>query len=91
MAILVEEQLDKVDTRKGEWAVKAYNNDTTPFTRVIGVFIISCGYDEETAYKYTLEIHKGGSAVCYWSNKKRCEEVVQDFVKIGVRAEVIEQ
>jgi len=90
MEATVETELDRVDTRKGEWSVRAHNNPVTAFADVIGVFIISCGYDQEKAFLYTMMIHASGSAVCYWSNKERCEEVVNDFRKIGVEAEVIE-
>ena len=88
--VITEVELDRVNTGTGEYAVKVYNNDHTPFTRVMGVFIISCGYDEQTAEAYTMKIHKEGSSICYWSNKARCQEVVDDFNRIAVRAEVIE-
>lgn len=87
--VVEQAELDRVDTGNGEYAVKAYNNDHTPFTRVLGVFIISCGYTEEVAYKYTKQIHEKGSSVCYWSNENRCKEVVNDFKKVGVLAEVV--
>ena len=91
MPITIEEvELDKVNTGKGEYAVKVFNNDHTPFTRVLGVFIISCGYDEVTAEKYTRQIHNEGASVCYWSNKDRCQEVVDDFSRIAVKAIIIE-
>ena len=82
---------DKVESSfDTKYAVRALNNEYSTFGDVMGVFIISCGYDNETAYKYTLEIHKAGSAVCFWNSEKRCQEVVKDFKKIHVQAEVIE-
>jgi ATP-dependent Clp protease adapter protein ClpS len=91
MPVVIEkEQLDKVNTAKGEYAVKVYNNDHTPFSRVVGVFIISCGYTEQVARKYVFQIHTEGYSVCYWGNKERCQEVVDDFKKAGVRAEIVE-
>jgi len=74
----------------GSYAVRAWNNDVTSFGDVVGVFIISCGYGQQVAVKYAAEIHEKGSSVCYWASKERCETVVADFKKIGVRAEVIE-
>jgi ATP-dependent Clp protease adapter protein ClpS len=82
--------LDKGPNKMGHYAVKAYNNEVTPFDRVMGVFIISCGYSEAIAKKYTMQIHQAGSSVCYWASKEACEEVVGDFKKIGVKAEVID-
>jgi ATP-dependent Clp protease adapter protein ClpS len=82
---------DKVDHSFGDYAVKAYNNDTTPFDRVMGVFIISCGYDEPTAFRFTTQIHKEGISVCYWGAKDRCQTIVDDFARIGVKAEVIQE
>jgi len=84
-------ELDTVDSNFGDYAVKAYNNDITPFDRVMGVFIISCGYDQHTALKYTEQIHKEGQSVCYWGSEKRCKTIVEDFTKIGVKAEVIQE
>jgi len=90
LEVYIEDQ-DKVDSSfDSKYAVRALNNDYSTFDNVMGVFIISCGYDNETAYKYTLEIHKAGSAVCFWNSEKRCQEVVKDFKKIHVQAEVIE-
>jgi len=85
------DELDKVDNGfDSKYAVRALNNDYSTFDNVMGVFIISCGYDDKTAHRYTLEIHKKGSAVCFWNSKKRCEEVIEDFKKIHVGAELIE-
>lgn len=84
-------ELDQVDSNFGDFAVRAHNNDITPFDRVMGVFIISCGYDQPTALKYTEEIHKAGQSVCYWGSEKRCKTIVEDFSKIGVSAEVISE
>jgi ATP-dependent Clp protease adapter protein ClpS len=85
------DDLDKVDNGfDSKYAVRALNNDYSTFDNVMGVFIISCGYDTSTAKKYTLEIHRSGSAVCFWNSEKRCKEVVEDFKKIHVEAEVIE-
>lgn len=75
----------------GSYAVRVYNNDVTPFGEVVGVFIISCGYAEAVALRYVEEIQALGSSVCYWASKERCETVIQDFKKIGVTAELIEE
>ena len=75
----------------GSYAVKAYNNSTTRFDDVMGVFIISCGYGESVAFKYTKEIHEAGSSVCYWASRDRCQSVVDDFKKINVQAEILEE
>lgn len=75
----------------GDFAVRVWDNPVTPFDRVMWVFVISCGYSEGVAYKYTLQIHTDGEAVCYWGSRDRCEEIVRDFGRIGVEAEVLEE
>jgi ATP-dependent Clp protease adapter protein ClpS len=75
----------------GSYAVRVFNNEVTPFGEVVGVFIISCGYSEAVAGRYAIEIHTLGSSICYWASKERCETVIQDFKKIGVAAELIEE
>lgn len=93
MPIVIEqtEQQDKVSNdANGDYAVVAHNNEWTTFNNVVGVFVISCGYDEQVAFKYTKEIHEKGKSVCYWNSKTRCEEVINDFSKIKVKATLLE-
>jgi ATP-dependent Clp protease adapter protein ClpS len=71
-------------------AVMAFNDDKTSFKAVMGVFIVSCGYTEEVAEKFTWEIHNHGSSLCYWNSRERCKEVIADFNKIGVKAELVQ-
>jgi ATP-dependent Clp protease adapter protein ClpS len=81
-----ETQLDEVSPNLGDYAVKAYNNEITSFMSVVGVFVISCGYDQVNAERFAMKIHKDGFAVCFWGSKTRCEEVIKDFNGIGVQA-----
>jgi len=90
MPILEATALDVVSNNNtGEYAVVVWNNKTTKYEAVVGVFIISCGYPEDRARRYTRIIHEEGKAICFWGSKSRCEEVVVDFKKIGVIAEII--
>lgn len=89
--VIEKTDLDKSPNKLGNYAVRAFNNDTTPYLNVVGVFIISCGYTPDVANKYTMEIHQKGQSVCYWASKEACEVVIADFKKIGVRAELLEQ
>lgn len=78
--------LDRVDPNLGDYAVQAYNNDITTFMDVVGVFIMSCGYDSATAERFALKIHNDGVALVFWGSKSRCEDVIKDFRQIGVKA-----
>lgn len=90
--VTFEQDEDKaVGSPLGSFSVRAHNNDITPFNSVMGVFIISCGYTEQVARKYTMQIHLDGASVCYWGSKERCESVIEDFKKIGVKAELLEE
>jgi ATP-dependent Clp protease adapter protein ClpS len=92
MPVVIEKtDLDRAPNKIGNYAVRAFNNDVTPYLAVMGVFIISCGYSQKVADKYTMEIHTKGQSVCYWASKEACEAVIKDFKGIGVRAELIEQ
>lgn len=84
-----KEKVHKPNLGNHKYAVMAFNNKTTSFMDVVGVFIVSCGYDEGLAQKYTWEIHREGSSLCYWNTKEKCREVIKDFEKIGVSAELI--
>jgi len=81
--------LDSVELNVGDYAVKAFNNDITPFMDVVGVLIMSCGYDQSIAEKIALKIHNDGEVVVFSGAKKRCEEVIKDFTDIGVQAVLI--
>jgi ATP-dependent Clp protease adapter protein ClpS len=90
LPLLLPVEEDSVQMSKtGEYSVLAWNNEITKFNDVVGVFVISCGYSEERAIRYATRIHKEGRAICFWGTKHRCEEIVADFGKIGVIAEVI--
>ena len=78
--------LDTVEPNIGDYAVQAYNNDVTTFMDVVGVFIMSCGYDQATAERFALKIHNDKVALVFWGAKGRCEDVIKDFKAIGVRA-----
>ena len=96
MAIIIENPIGKIEIAGvnmdslHDYAVKAFNNEISTFQEVMGVLMLSCGYERETAYRYTIKIHKEGSAICYWNSKDKCQKVVQAFTKIGVKAEVID-
>lgn len=88
--LLTPIEMDTVSTLKtGEYSVLAWNNEVTKFHDVVGVLVISCGYSEERATRYTKRIHEEGKAICFWGSRERCQEIVADFGKIGVIAEVI--
>lgn len=70
-------------------AVMAFNNDKTSFMDVVGVFIVSCGYSEALAHQYTWEIHNNGMSICYWNTEEKCKDVIKDFHKINVKAELM--
>lgn len=72
-----------------DYAVKAFNNDITPFDDVMMLFLKDCGYDRNTALRYTNKIHEEGSAVCFWGNREQCERIVGCFKKIKVFAEIV--
>ena len=88
--LLTPVEMDTVPVAKtGEYSVLAWNNEITRFNDVVGVLVISCGYEEERAIRYTMRIHKEGKAICFWGSQDRCKEIVADFGKIGVIAEII--
>lgn len=89
--VLEKTKLDGINLNSlSDWAVRIYNNNTTPYVFVLAVLMEACGYDEPTANHYANKAHTEGSAICYWSNKEKCEEVARSFNKIRVKAEVIE-
>ncbi len=82
-------ELDKVDPNLGDYAVQCHNNEVTSFMDVVGVFVISCGYDQMTAERFAMKIHNDKVALVFWGAKKRCEEVIRDFKGIGVTAVLV--
>ena len=86
--VIEKTQLKKTD-KAGGYSVMVYDNETTPVNDVIGVFIVSCGYDDKKATEYTKLIQRYGMYECYWGSQDRCMEVISDFKKVGVRAELL--
>ncbi len=79
-----------MDSLTAKHAVEASNNDVSTFDDVMEVFMGACGYDPDTAFRYTNKIHQTGKALCYWGSKEKCEGVIDAFAKIGVEAKLIE-
>jgi len=87
--VIQSPEMDSVDPNVGDYAVKAFNNDITSFMDVVGVLIMSCGYDAIISEAIALKIHKQGEVVVFSGSKTRCEEVIKDFTDIGVKAVLI--
>jgi ATP-dependent Clp protease adapter protein ClpS len=87
--VLDKEEVVAPSNATGDYAVLAHNNDITKFGDVVGVLIISCGYDEEKAQVLAGKIHSLGKALVYWGSKPNCETIIDDLSKIGVAAELV--
>lgn len=65
-----------------------YNNDVTPFDRVIEALMVATDCELEEAQIETWEAHTYGKAPVHFDSRTTCEGVAAVITSFGIRTEV---
>ena len=80
--------MSKKRYNKKRYHVVVKNDDNTSFTYVIDTLIDVCSHNYYQAGQCASIIHNTGECSVYTGKQQECEQVTDELIKFGLRAEL---